>query len=48
MGEAATTGALTGLPLPAISILRAVNQQMKNNKTKARIMQSLNKAETSQ
>jgi len=28
--------------------LRAVNQQMKNNKTKARIMQSLNKAETSQ
>lgn len=48
MGEAATTGALTGLPLPAISILRAVNQQMKSNKTKARIMQSLNKAETSQ
>jgi len=36
------------LPLPAISILRAVNQQMKNNKIKARIMQSLNKAETSQ
>jgi hypothetical protein len=48
MGEAATTGALTGLPLPAISILRAVNQQMKNNKTKARIAQALNKAETSQ
>jgi hypothetical protein len=48
MGEAATTGALTGLPLPAISILRAVNQQMKNNKTKARILQALNKAETTQ
>ena len=48
MGEAATTGALTGLPLPAISILRAVNQQMKNNKTKARIAQALNKAESSQ
>ena len=45
MGEAGATAALTGLPLPVISILRAANMQMKNNKTKAKIMASLNKAE---
>lgn len=45
MGEAGATAALTGLPLPVISILRAANMQMKNNKTKAKIMASLNRAE---
>jgi len=45
MGEAGATAAFTGLPLPVISILRAANMQMKNNKTKAKIMASLNKAE---
>jgi len=45
MGEAGATAAFTGLPLPVISILRAANMQMKNNKTKAKIMASLNRAE---
>jgi hypothetical protein len=47
IAEAGITGSLTGLPLPAISLLKAVNQQMKNNKLKARIAQSLSKAESS-
>ncbi len=46
IAEAGATGAMTGLPLPAISLIRAATQQIKNNKTKARINQALNKAET--
>lgn len=48
IAEAGATGAMTGLPLPAISLIRAATQQVKNNKTKARINQALNKAETAQ
>ena len=47
IAEAGATGAITGLPLPALSLIRVANQQIKNNKTKARINQALNKAETS-
>ena len=48
IAEAGATGALTGLPFPALSLVRAATQQVKNNKTKARINQALNKAESSQ
>lgn len=48
IAEAGATGAMTGLPLPAISLIRAATQQVKNNKTKARINQALNKAEAAQ
>ena len=47
IAEAGATGALTGLPFPAISLIRAATQQIKNNKTKARINNALNKAEAS-
>jgi len=47
IAEAGATGAITGLPLPALSLIRVATQQIKNNKTKARINQALNKAETS-
>jgi hypothetical protein len=46
MAEAGATGALTGLPIPAASLIRVATQQIKNNKTKARINQALNKAES--
>jgi hypothetical protein len=46
IAEAGATGAMTGLPLPAISLIRAAAQGIKNNKTKARINEALNKAET--
>lgn len=45
IAEAGATGAITGLPLPALSLIRVATQQIKNNKTKARINQALNKAE---
>jgi len=48
IAEAGATGALTGLPFPALSLVRAATQQVKNNKTKTRINQALNKAEASQ
>ena len=48
IAEAGATGALTGLPFPALSLVRAATQQVKNNKTKARINQALNKAEETQ
>ena len=47
IAEAGATGALTGLPLPAISLIRAATQQIRNNKTKARINEALNKAQIS-
>jgi hypothetical protein len=48
IAEAGATGALTGLPLPAISLIRAAAQGIKNNKTKSRINQALNKAQVGQ
>ena len=48
IAEAGATNALTGLPFPALSLVRAATQQVKNNKTKARINQALNKAEETQ
>jgi len=42
MAEAGTTGALTGLPVPAISLLRALSKQISNNKIKAKINRALN------
>lgn len=46
MAEAGATGALTGLPVPVLSLVRVASQQIKNNKTKARINQALNNAES--
>lgn len=45
MGEAGITAALTGMPVAALSTIRAITNQVKNNKVKARINQALNKAE---
>jgi len=45
IAEAGATGAITGLPLPAISLIRAATQGIKNNKTRARINEALNKAQ---
>ena len=45
MGEAGITAALTGLPVAALSTIKAITGQIKNNKVKARINQALNKAE---
>ena len=45
MAEAGATGALTGLPVPVLSLVRVASQQIKNNKTKARINQALNQTE---
>jgi hypothetical protein len=45
LGEAGATGAMTGLPVPVLSLVRAATSQIKNNKVKARINQALNKAE---
>jgi hypothetical protein len=45
IAEAGATGALTGLPLPAMSLIRAATNQIQSNKVKARINQALNKAE---
>ena len=42
MGEAGATGALTGLPVPAVSILRALSKQINNNKLKLKINAALN------
>ena len=47
IAEAGTTGVLTGLPVPMISLIRAATQGIKNNKTKARINDALNKAQPS-
>jgi len=45
VGEAGLTAALTGMPIAALSTIRAITSQIKNNKVKARINQALNKAE---
>jgi hypothetical protein len=45
LGEAGATGAMTGLPVPVLSLVKAATSQIKNNKVKARINQALNKAE---
>jgi hypothetical protein len=45
IGEAGATGAMTGLPVPVLSLIGAATKQIKNNKVKARINQALNKAE---
>jgi hypothetical protein len=45
LGEAGATGAMTGLPVPVLSLVRAATSQIKNNKVKARVNQALNKAE---
>ena len=42
MAEAGTTGALTGLPVPVISILRTLRKQIGNNKMKLKIDKALN------
>lgn len=42
MAEAGTTGALTGLPVPAVSLLRALSKQIGNNKMKLKIDKALN------
>jgi hypothetical protein len=41
IAEAGAAGAMTGLPVPAISLIRAATQQMKNSQLKARINKSL-------
>lgn len=41
LAEAGTTGALTGLPVPALSILKAASSSIKNNRLKARIARHL-------
>jgi hypothetical protein len=42
ISEAGLTGALTGLPMPVVSILRALGRQVKSNKIKIKINQALN------
>lgn len=42
MGEAGATGALTGLPIPAITILKTLGRQIQNNKLKLKINAALN------
>ncbi len=48
IGEAGATGAVVGLPVPVLSLIKAATSQIKNNKVKARINQALNKAEAAQ
>jgi hypothetical protein len=42
MAEAGATGALTGLPVPALSILKMLRQQVKSQKLKKKINRALN------
>lgn len=42
IGEAGATGALTGLPVPAVSLLKALGRQIKDNKTRLKINRALN------
>ncbi len=42
MGEAGATGALTGLPLPVMSGLRALQKQINNKRVQAKINDALN------
>jgi hypothetical protein len=41
LGEAGATGALTGLPVPAMSLLRAASNHIKDTKTRARVKAAL-------
>jgi hypothetical protein len=41
LGEAGATGALTGLPVPVVSLIKAASSQIKNNQLKARIAAAL-------
>lgn len=42
IGEAGATGALTGLPVPAITLLKTLSSQIKNAKMKHKIQDALN------
>lgn len=42
IGEAGATGALTGLPVPAVSLLKALGKQINNNKIRLKINRALN------
>lgn len=42
IGEAGITGATTGLPVPVVSILRALRENVQNNRVKAQITRALN------
>lgn len=42
IAEAGTTGAITGLPVPVLSMLRLASNEVKNAKLRARIQKSLN------
>lgn len=48
IAEAGTTGALTGLPVPLVSILRTLTKHIQNNKVKAKIEDALNKKPVSE
>ena len=41
IAEAVATGAITGMPLPAASLLRAATGKMRDNRIKARINRAL-------
>lgn len=43
--EAGLLASFTGLPLPVLTTIKAATQQIRNNKTKARINEALNKAQ---
>ena len=45
--EAGLLASFTGLPLPVLTTIKAATQQIRNNKTKARINEALNKAQPS-
>jgi hypothetical protein len=47
IGEAGATGALTGLPVPILSTLRAVSKAIQNKRISAKINQALNIKNTS-
>lgn len=42
IGEAGATGAVTGLPVPVLSMMRALGKQIENNKMKLKIEKALN------
>lgn len=45
LAEAGTTGALTGLPVPAISVIKALTSEIKDRKLAARVRESLGPVE---
>ena len=42
LAEAGSTGALTGVPLPVLSLLKQMSKGIKNNRLKARIADAIN------